>query len=99
MGGDSLRDLPSWGRPQELLANASLGVLLRPDVEVDLAGLEQVLPGISSRVEFVSAPRQALSSHDIRRRVAEGRPIDGLVPPGVAALIQTRGLYRHEAEE
>jgi len=30
MGGDSLRDLPHWGRPQELLANASLGVLLRP---------------------------------------------------------------------
>lgn len=98
MGGDSLRDLPTWGRPQELLANASLGVLLRPDAEVDLARLEQILPGISSRVAYVSAPRQAISSHDIRRRVAHGRSIDGLVPSGVAALIQARGLYRHAAE-
>jgi nicotinate-nucleotide adenylyltransferase len=98
MGGDSLRDLPSWGRPQELLANASLGVLLRPDAEVDLAGLEQVLPGISARVAFVSTPRQSVSSHDIRQRVADGRPIDGLVPPEVAAVIQARGLYRHAPE-
>jgi len=95
MGGDSLRDLPHWGRPQELLANASLGVLLRPDAEVDLASLELALPGLAARVAFVSAPRQAMSSHEIRQRVADGRPIDGLVSPAVAAIIQARGLYRH----
>src|SRR5690349_12305263 len=33
MGGDSLRDLPTWGRPAELLAKAMLGVLLRPGAE------------------------------------------------------------------
>ena len=96
MGGDSLRDLPTWGRPQELLANASLGVLVRPDAKVDLARLEQVLPGISSRVAFVSAPPQDISSHAIRQRVAAGQPIDGLVPSGVADLIRSRALYRHE---
>jgi len=30
MGGDSLRDLPNWGRPDQLLRYASLGVLRRP---------------------------------------------------------------------
>ncbi len=94
MGGDSLRDLPTWGRPQELLANARLGVLLRPEAEVDLASLERVLPGLSERLAFVSAPSQPIASHDIRRRVAAGLPIDGLVPPGVAAIIQARGLYQ-----
>ena len=98
MGGDSLRDLPTWGRPQELLANASLGVLLRPDATVDLASLEQTLPGISSRVAFVSAPRLEVSSHDIRRRVADGQAIDGLVSPGVAAIIRVRGLYQQATE-
>ena len=95
MGGDSLRDLPTWARPRELLANATLGVLLRPGAEVDPAGLEQELPGITGKVAFVAAPRMALASHDLRRLVAEGRPIDGLTPRGVAALIQARGLYRH----
>ncbi len=95
MGSDSLRDLPTWGRPREILANATLGVLQRPGASFDLARLEQDLPGLSKQVAFVSAPRLAVSSHDLRRRVAEGRPIDGQVPPGVAALIQARGLYRN----
>ena len=94
MGGDSLRDLPTWGRPRELLANAELGVLLRPGAEVDPASLESALPGISQRVTLVSAPRQTISSHAIRQRVATGQPIDGLTPPTVVALIQARGLYR-----
>ena len=93
MGGDSLRDLPTWGRPEQLLANATLGVLLRPGAEVDLAGLERDLPGITSKVAFVSAPRIALSSHDVRQRVADGQSIDGLAPPAVVALIEARGLY------
>jgi len=94
MGGDSLRDLATWGRPRELLAKATLGVLLRPGAEVDPASLEPELPGISGKVAFVTAPRMALASHDLRQRVAEGLSIEGLTPPGVAALIQARGLYR-----
>jgi len=94
MGGDSLRDLPTWGRPRDLLSSATLGVLLRPGAEVDPAGLEHELPGITRKVAFVAAPRMALSSHDLRQRVADGQPIDGLTPPGVAALIEARGLYR-----
>ena len=94
MGGDSLRDLPTWGRPLELLAHATLGVLRRPGADVDLAALEGQLPGITNRVAFVSAPRFDVSSHLIRQLVAAGKPIDRWVPPGVAAIIQARGLYQ-----
>lgn len=94
MGSDSLRDLPTWGRPRELLAHATLGVLRRPGAEVNLAALEAQLPGISGRVSFVSAPRFDISSHVIRQLVASGRAIDDWVPPGVAAIIQARDLYR-----
>ena len=34
-----------------------------------------------------------ISSSEIRRRVAEGKPIEGLVSPEVEAYIRTRGLY------
>jgi nicotinate-nucleotide adenylyltransferase len=95
MGSDSLRDLPTWGRPREILANSTLGVLQRPGVAADLAHLEQDLPGLTKKVAFVSAPRLAVSSHDLRRRVAAGQRIDDQVPAGVAALIQDRGLYRN----
>ena len=97
MGGDSLRDLPNWGRPRDLLQYASLGVLRRPGAVVDLETLEEALPGISDRITFVSAPRLAISSHDVRERVRAGLPIDDLVPPRVAAAIEARGLYRRDA--
>jgi nicotinate-nucleotide adenylyltransferase len=99
MGSDSLRDLPTWGRPDELLAHASLGVLRRPGAEVNPAALEGVLPGISDKVAFVTAARLEVSSHEIRRRVAEGRAIDGLVSPGVDAIIRARGLFRTRTNE
>ncbi len=94
MGGDSLRDLPRWGRPREFLAHCTLGVLRRPGVVIELADLEQALPGITARVEFVDAPPVAIASHDIRRRVRAGETLAGLVPDAVARLIQDRGLYR-----
>jgi nicotinate-nucleotide adenylyltransferase len=97
MGGDSLRDLPNWGRPDELLRYASLGVLRRPGADIDLTALEQVLPGLAGRVTFVSAPRLDISSHAIRARARAGLPLKQLVPPKVADLIEARGLYRAES--
>ncbi|MCC6190268.1 MAG: nicotinate (nicotinamide) nucleotide adenylyltransferase [Anaerolineales bacterium] len=93
MGGDSLRDLPTWGRPREFVAGCTLGVLRRPGDEVDLASLEQKIPGVTERLEFVDVPPLNIASHEVRQRVRAGRPIDQLVPPAVARLIQDRGLY------
>jgi nicotinate-nucleotide adenylyltransferase len=97
MGSDSLHDLPTWGRPLELLAHATLGVLRRPGAEVNLGALETQLPGISGRVLFVSAPSFDISSHVIRQLVASGGAIEDWVPPGVASIIQARGLYRQQS--
>ena len=36
MGGDSLRDLPHWHHPQELIALCKLAVMARPGAEVTL---------------------------------------------------------------
>jgi nicotinate-nucleotide adenylyltransferase len=43
-------------------------------------------------------PALSISSTDIRRRVAEGRPIRYLVPREVAQYVAERGLYRVPAE-
>jgi nicotinate-nucleotide adenylyltransferase len=94
MGGDSLRDLPTWGRPQAIIDCCLLGVLRRPGAVVDLPALEALLPGVTRRVRFVDVPPVPISASAIRRRVRAGRPIDGLVPPGVAREIEARGLYR-----
>jgi nicotinic acid mononucleotide adenylyltransferase len=35
-----------------------------------------------------------ISGTEIRRRVVAGEPLDGMVSPAVATIIEERGLYR-----
>ncbi len=94
MGGDSLHDLPTWGRPLEFLSYCSLGVLRRPGDSINLTALERALPGLAAKVAFVDAPRVNIASHEIRRRVQTGEPLTRLVPRTVERLIRERGLYQ-----
>lgn len=94
MGGDSLRDLPTWGRPLEFLAHCSLGVMRRPQDAIDLTKLESLLPGLTAKVEFVQATPLEIASHTIRQRVRDGQSIEDFVPDAVAHLIQARRLYQ-----
>jgi nicotinate-nucleotide adenylyltransferase len=49
---------------------------------------------IEGDVERIEMPVVDVSSTEIRRRVADGEPIDGLVTPSVARAIAELGLYR-----
>ena len=98
MGGDSLRDLPRWVRPQAFLAHCTLGVLRRPGDAIDLAALERQLPGLRAKVEFVQAPPLDIASHEIRRRARDQLTLEGLVPDLVAGIIRARHLYSVEPE-
>ena len=42
---------------------------------------------------------EIISSTQIRKRVAEGKDISGLVPPAVAEFIKQNGLYLAEDEK
>jgi len=94
MGGDSLRDLPTWGRPLEFLLHCSLGVMRRPQDAIDLTKLESLLPGLTAKVEFVHATPLEIASHTIRERVRDGQSIAGFVPEAVSRIIQARRLYQ-----
>jgi nicotinate-nucleotide adenylyltransferase len=50
-------------------------------------------PGRGWRVEHLPIPRLEISSTDLRDRLAQGRPIDGLVPAAVVDAIKDRDLY------
>lgn len=51
------------------------------------------------RLATMEIPALAISSTDIRRRVAEGLPIRYLLPEGAVSYIAKRGLYREEDRE
>jgi nicotinate-nucleotide adenylyltransferase len=95
MGSDSLRDLPSWHRPRELVAALhKIGVMHRPGVSIDLPALEKEIPGLTAKVRYVNSPLIDIAAHEIRQRVASGRPFRYFVPPGVSNYIMQHNLYR-----
>jgi nicotinate-nucleotide adenylyltransferase len=97
VGGDMAHSLPAWREPEAILALARLAVAEREGVRRDDVArrLEPLHSG--DRVTFFDMPRIDVSSSDIRRRVAERRPIRYLVPDAVADAIAQRNLYRTAA--
>jgi nicotinate-nucleotide adenylyltransferase len=95
MGGDSLRDLPTWHRPADFIAACQgIGVMRRPGEPFDLEGLEKTLPGLRSKVRFVEAPLIEIAAHEIRARIADGRPFRYFLPAQVYEYIIQHKLYR-----
>jgi nicotinate-nucleotide adenylyltransferase len=95
MGGDSLRDLPiDWYKPEEFVKACDfLGVMRRPQDEIDIERLEEEIPGVSAKIEFMNAPLLEIASRQIRRRVAEGRPYRYYLPEAVDQIVQEKKLY------
>lgn len=85
IGADQLAALPTWKEPERLLELARLGVAARPGWEPESS---------SERIELFELEPQPVSSTQIRERLRDGRPIDGLVVPAVAAYIEEHHLYR-----
>lgn len=94
IGGDSLRDLPNWNRPRELLQACHwVGVMHRPGEQENLEELERQLPGISSKVHYVDAPLLEIASREIRSRIADGRVFRYYLHPSVYEYIIEHHLY------
>jgi len=94
IGEDSLRDLPTWHRPTDILAAChKIGVFRRPDTPVDLSAVERLVPGTQAKVRFVDAPLLDISSRDIRQRIQHNQPFQHLLPPDVYAYIMKHKLY------
>lgn len=91
MGSDQLAALPTWHRPERILALARLGVVPRaPHSPADVLALAAtVAPG---GVDLVDAPRLEVSSTLIRARIAAGRPVRHLVPAGVWDALAAEGV-------
>jgi nicotinate-nucleotide adenylyltransferase len=95
IGGDSLRDMPKWHRPKELLQACHwVGVMRRPGEQENLAVLENDLPGISSKVHYVDAPLLEIASREIRSRIMGGKQFQYYLHPAVYEYIKDNHLYQ-----
>lgn len=93
MGEDQAQFFTRWHEWQAVAHLASLAVAQRGGGPAG-AGLAvlQALPGV--RATALHLPPMPESATEVRARAAAGRPIDHLVPAGVASYIDRHNLYR-----
>lgn len=105
-GADAFRDIGTWKDYPAILDRCHFVAVSRPGASA--SSLRAVLPGLAGRmiepspersprdapkIVLVDAPTAPVSSTDIRRRLAAGESIDGLVPDLVAQHIWKHELY------
>jgi len=94
LGWDAASQLRSWHRPDEVLAIAPIVVVSRPgrnapeEGDIKNAGLDP------ARIVLCPHVTPAVSGSGIRRAIAAGKSIAGLVPPAVERYIASHHLYR-----
>ena len=94
IGGDSLHDLPTWHLPGKIIASChQIGVIRRPGDSIDLSTLENQIPGITDKIQFVDAPLLEIASREIRQRVRKGLPFRYYLLPSVYEYIVAHKLY------
>jgi nicotinate-nucleotide adenylyltransferase len=90
-GADAVLEIFQWKDRQELFEMAHFIAATRPGY--DVSELEEH-GTTNDGITVMSIPALAISSTDIRTRVARGRPIRYLVPEGVVSYVRKAGLYR-----
>jgi nicotinate-nucleotide adenylyltransferase len=94
LGWDAASQLRSWHRPDEVLAIAPIVVVTRPgrnapaEADIRSAGLDP------AGVVLCPRPTPSVSGSEIRRAIAVGKSIAGMVPPAVERYIAAHHLYR-----
>jgi nicotinate-nucleotide adenylyltransferase len=88
LGADQAAMFSRWREPDEVLKRVKLAVGTRGGYD---------MPDLSrygNRIVPFELASPEVSSSEVRARVQTGDPIDDLVPPAVARLIEENGLYR-----
>ena len=93
LGGDELAAFESWKSPERVLELVRLAVAMRPgSSRDDVAAVRERLAAGDRIVEFEMEP-VAVSSSEIRARIASGDSVDDVLAPRVLEAVLRLGLY------
>lgn len=95
IGADTLFQLDTWRRIDELITLCDFLVCMRPgEDEAASRELANNWRRRGAKIAFMNAARMDISSTEVRRRIAQGEDTGDLLPPAVEDYIRRRGLYR-----
>lgn len=91
-GADAVLEILTWKDTERLADVCTFIAATRPGYDLSRFADQPGSSGLT--VEFMEVPALAISSTDIRERVAANRPVRYLLPEAVATYIRKNGLYR-----
>ncbi|MDK2794145.1 MAG: nicotinate-nucleotide adenylyltransferase [Caldanaerobacter sp.] len=97
-GADAVLEILTWKNADELLRLCYFVATTRPGIEGNKIDqeLDKIRKLYGDVIYKVTVPSLAISSTDIRERVAKGRPIKYLLPEPVERYIQKYKLYKED---
>jgi nicotinate-nucleotide adenylyltransferase len=101
IGADTLYQFPTWKTAERVAQLCRLLVIPRPGCDLHEIKAEQqrlaVRYGLVTALLSTQGPD--ISSSRVRDAVAQGKPIDAMVPRAVARYIKEKGLYLRGKED
>ena len=98
VGSDTLVDLHTWYKIDQVLEMCEIATFIRPGEEsIESIGQKIKLSEkqkMRLMQNLIDAHRIEISSTEVRTRLLRGESIRYLVPPAVEAYIETHGLYK-----
>ena len=96
-GADAVWEILTWKDPARVASLTRFIAATRPGYDLARFQESEIGEMFAEAIEFMEVPALAISSTDIRDRVAANRPIRYLLPEAVASFVQKNGLYREVA--
>ena len=100
IGADTLRVLHTWRRIEDVIRLCAFLAVMRPgEDEVQTLADAEAWRARGAQIAILPAVQMDISSTEIRRRLAEGGTLEGLVPRQVEQYIRAHGLYGTKTDE
>lgn len=95
MGGDNLRNLPSWDRVRDLYHRCRLAVMKRADEDISKDMHRDIFPDLHEHIDIIDVPLLSVwvSSTLVTERLLSGKSVRYLVPDCVFEYIEKNNLY------
>ena len=98
-GADAILDIVTWHNAGEIAELATLIAATRPGYHIDQVRDRIEASGFNFDVRYIEIPALAISSTNIRRRVAKGKSVRYLTSESVIGYIRKHGLYNSSVVE
>ncbi len=93
IGEDSLRDLPEWYMPEEIVKLCVILVYPRNENSTVCKKAAEMQKKYGGDIRVIDSPVIGISSTEIRNRLKEGKSIRHMLPDSVLEYIENNGVY------